>query len=470
MKNLTKVGLLSVVAAVALFVPSCKKTNDVKVGQPAEAPGSDKLKVQSLSSSLVAYWPLDGNGNDLSGNGHTATVTGSVTATTDQYGNTSGAMHFDNTTPGSYMTVADAADLRLYGTDYTINAWVQLPGYSASYGSQIMSKRNSNPDGWGCSITGSLYGSGAGLSYIGIGAHGAGNARSTGTVGTGAWHMVSYVYHSSTTVMDMYIDGALDSSPSTGASMVSTTSALTIGYDGALSAYYFNGDMDEIRIYSKALNGNDINALYNSTGLVAYWMFDGNANDYSRNGNNGSGTSISAASDRNSVSNQAYGFNGSSSYVSVPDNTALRLNSTDFTLNAWVKISSYTSNMMLLGKRSSTAGGWGWSITSSGYDFFGPGGGLTSSTGTTFISTGTWHMVSVSYKYSTGTLTHYVDGVAAGSYSSGFPTPTSVTDALYVGRDDIGPNYFFNGAIDDVRIYNKLLSATEISNLYNTNY
>ncbi|MCC8425273.1 LamG domain-containing protein [Mucilaginibacter sp. UR6-11] len=483
MRNFTKSGLLSALAVSALLAPSCKKANQANLNSSLNQTTQQTQfirgqKDQSLNSSLVAYWPMDGNGTDLSGNGHTATITGAVSATTDHFGNTGRALYFNNSpTTGSFMTVLDAADLRLYNTDYTINAWVNLDIYNASYGSQVLSKLDSSPSGWGCSITGNIYGYGPGRSYFGIGAHGLGNAVSHGTVSTGSWHMVSYVYHNSTYNMDMYIDGVLDTVRNTGVPTSYSTTNLTIGYAGASSSYYFTGAMDEIRVYSKALTASNISDLYtapNPTGLLAYWSFDGNANDVSGNGNNGTAYNVTSTTDRNGVSGNAYAFNGTSSYVTVPDNVALRLNNTDYTLNAWVRVNSYgSSGMQMIAKRSSTATGYGWSLTTSGYDFFGPGGGTTSSTGTTFVSASAtnWHMITVTYQYSTGTLTHYVDGVAAGSYSSGFPTPSATTtDPLVIGRDNIGPNYFFNGAIDDVRIYNKLLTTTEITALKNTLY
>ncbi|MDB5156186.1 MAG: 5-Nucleotidase domain protein [Mucilaginibacter sp.] len=484
MKNFTKSGLLSALAVVALLAPSCKKdaktNNDAKtnsiVNQSIQSTG--KLKVQSMNSNLVAYWPMDGNGADLSGNGHTATITGSVTATTDQFGNANHAMHFDNsTTTGNFMTVADAADLRLSNTDYTINAWVQLDNYNSSSGSQIMSKRDSGPNGWGCSITGTGYPPGAGFSYIGVGAHAGGNAISHATVSTSAWHMVTYVYHNATGIFDLYIDGVLDTPPPAAAVMSSSTANLTIGYDGATSNYYFNGDMDEIRIYSKALTASDISDLktaINPGGILAYWSFDGNANDFSGNNFNGTATSVTSVSDHNSTNGFAYGFNGSSSYVSVPDNTALRLNNTDFTLNAWVKLNSIGSAMQLMAKRSSTADGWGWSVTTAGKLFFGPGGLSTSVTSSGALTTGVWHMVTLEYQKmnaTQGIIAHYIDGVQSGTAVLYFPTPgAGVTDQLVIGRDNISSNYFFNGSIDDVRIYNKLLTPGYLNTMASTRY
>ena len=179
MKNLTKGGLLAALAVGAFLVPSCKKdakTNS-SLNQPVQQTQITRpQKDLSMNANLIAYWPMDGSGSDVSGNGHNATITGSVTGTADQFGNANHAMHFDNHSgTNSFMTVLDAADLRLSGTDFTINAWVNLSAYSTTSGSQIMSKRDPGPYGYGCSITGTAYGSGAGLSYIGLGAHGSGN-------------------------------------------------------------------------------------------------------------------------------------------------------------------------------------------------------------------------------------------------------------------------------------------------------
>jgi hypothetical protein len=76
-----------------------------------------------------------------------------------------------------------------------------------------------------------------------------------------------------------------------------------------------------------------------SNGLVGWWPFNGNANDESGNGNNGTTTNATITSDRNGSLNSAYTFNGTSNFIEIPDSPTLRLNNTDFTISFWVNTS-----------------------------------------------------------------------------------------------------------------------------------
>ncbi|GAA4097831.1 LamG domain-containing protein [Mucilaginibacter panaciglaebae] len=493
MKNLTKSGLLAALAVGAFLMPSCKKdakTNS-NLNQPSpQTSNARPQKIQSLDGNLLASWPLIygtspggyGTGQsteDAGPNNHVLSFGPYITGATDRYGNANAAVYIPvtGTYPDGFSTTSYYPnDLRLSGTDFTLNIWIKLDSYNTGNDSRIMDKRYPATDGWYFSVSGDTFSAGHGHLLF---SNCSSTAYSTGTVSLNTWHMVSTVYLYSANEILFYIDGVL-SGTTTGIASPSSTSNSNVhfGFDQLATPNNaaFIGAMDDARIYSVAFNAADLGVLYNApnpTGLLAYWSLDNNADDLSGNHFFGTPYNTLAVGDRFGNANSAYNFNGTSSYITAPDLAAfgnLRLNNTDFTLNAWVKVPTLGSAMQIMAKRSSTAGGWGWSITTSGYDFFGPGGGMTSSTGTTAITAGSWHMVTVTYQYSTGLLTHYVDGVAAGSYSGVFPTPTSVTNGLVIGRDDLGPNYFFNGNLDDIRIYNKALTSTEINTIKNTQF
>ncbi|MEP6664735.1 MAG: LamG-like jellyroll fold domain-containing protein, partial [Verrucomicrobiota bacterium] len=77
-----------------------------------------------------------------------------------------------------------------------------------------------------------------------------------------------------------------------------------------------------------------------TNGLVAYYPFQGNANDQSGNGNNGVVSNATLASDRFGLPNSAYNFNGTDAQILVNDNAALRSLRSNFTFNAWVSFAS----------------------------------------------------------------------------------------------------------------------------------
>jgi Concanavalin A-like lectin/glucanases superfamily len=217
-------------------------------------------------------------------------------------------------------------------------------------------------------------------------------------------------------------------------------------------------------------------------GLIAYYPFNfDSAVDSSGNGNDGTIFNITSIPDRFGNPNTAYYFNGVNSYIQVKDNLALRLNNTDFTLNAWVKLDlyndSYTSS--IISKRITGANnGWLWGVTGysngpAGAAFYGPGGGSTNAFGNKIMSIATWHMVTCVYSLSKMQLSIYVDGVLDNVTTGILTANASISTMLYIGSDSPGLNdngYFFQGAIDDIRIYGRMLKPSDINRLYSLTY
>ena len=101
-----------------------------------------------------------------------------------------------------------------------------------------------------------------------------------------------------------------------------------------------------------------------TNGLVGYWPFNGNANDVSGNGNNGTVNGATLTNDRNGNANSAYSFDGTTNYIEVADNNTLDLTN-NYTFSVWVKIGDYSLNdpnepqrTMLCKPRTSTGGGY----------------------------------------------------------------------------------------------------------------
>jgi len=89
-----------------------------------------------------------------------------------------------------------------------------------------------------------------------------------------------------------------------------------------------------------------------NTGLVAYYPFNGNANDASGNGNNGIVNGATLTADRFGNPNSAYSFNGASDYIRVPNSNSLQLTN-DFTLSAWINCKSLGGNEDIITKHMS---------------------------------------------------------------------------------------------------------------------
>lgn len=213
-----------------------------------------------------------------------------------------------------------------------------------------------------------------------------------------------------------------------------------------------------------------------TNGLVAYYPFNGNANDASGYGNNGTPQGAVLVADRFGKANQAYKFNGTNSFISF--SSVPLSQKANWSITAWLKPASLyqTGWAVLVGYDDGNAGsgfgfddpngnGYGFGITGTSggsagsqlYMFF--GGVVYVPSGYSFPTNNQWyHVVMVN---SAGTTALYVNAAPAPFTHVDIPkVPTS----FIIGSSD--GLRFFNGAIDDVRLYNRALSSNEVAQLY----
>jgi hypothetical protein len=194
------------------------------------------------------------------------------------------------------------------------------------------------------------------------------------------------------------------------------------------------------------------------TGLAAYYPFNGNANDASGTGNNGVVTGATLTADRFGNANSAYSFDGNNDYIRTAYSQTLDFTG-DLTISAWVRTSQagaiIFSNML----ETSPHSGYSLRLALNGDIHFMSGD--MSLIGKTPVNTNRWTHVAVTL--SGTTATSFVNGVLDTSETVGVPVSSSVDQTI--GASD-SPHYFWNGAIDDVRVYNRALSFSEIGTLY----
>jgi Concanavalin A-like lectin/glucanases superfamily len=196
-----------------------------------------------------------------------------------------------------------------------------------------------------------------------------------------------------------------------------------------------------------------------TNGLVAYYPFNGNANDVSGNGNNGTVVEATLTQDRFGNTNQAYSFNGTNSYISFNNVPTSQVD--NWTITAWVSPASLDQMRIAVGL------GYDDGYTGNGYSLgilfnqlhtiFGGLGDIDG--GFTFPATNQWYQIVM--VRNSGVTTFYANGVPTGGGDTTTPlVPTSFRIGSNIGLR------FFNGAIDDVRIYNRGLSTNEVAELY----
>jgi glucose/arabinose dehydrogenase len=203
-----------------------------------------------------------------------------------------------------------------------------------------------------------------------------------------------------------------------------------------------------------------------SSTLVARYAFEGDASDSSGYGNNGTlvGNPPFAPG---RVGNLAVSFNGTNQYVTIP--ISIR---TNFTIAFWVNTTAsatgavWTTGLgMVSADVAGVANDFGISLITNGAVGFGVGNPNTTLASAASINNGQWRHVAVTRVSSSGLMTTYIDGVQDSTVTG--PTgPRTAPAAMRIGGILSGGG-FFPGSLDEVRIYNSVLSPTEINALAN---
>ncbi len=221
------------------------------------------------------------------------------------------------------------------------------------------------------------------------------------------------------------------------------------------------------------------------TGLVGHYPFNNNANDESGNNNHGVVSNATLAADRFGNANSAYYFNGTTSIISVIHNSSSINFTGNFSISLWFKaFKGYNTRSGLLYTRMNAngneQGGFGMDYAPSGYDStvtFYKAGTNNLSTGYLHpkkVTTDTWHNLVITY----GTVASgigkgymYIDGVKTDSTANPFVDYFVASSPLRIGAviNASGLTQVFKGWIDDIRIYNKVVSKYDATALYNEN-
>lgn len=216
-----------------------------------------------------------------------------------------------------------------------------------------------------------------------------------------------------------------------------------------------------------------------TVGLVAHYPFNGNANDESGNGHDGSIQGPILSNDRNGNSGKAYSFDGTDDHILVPHNDALNLIG-DFTISAWYKSDGCSTPCgtyhTIINKRDVSTGSddWPWGLAISYVD--GPknefkkiiahrrnNSSLDYSVSKAEIQLNTWQHIVVVVKDDTQSI--YIDGELEDTYAYTV-MPSSNSKSVIIGWNFRPGLEQFKGLIDDIRLYNRALTIDEIQALF----
>jgi hypothetical protein len=240
---------------------------------------------------------------------------------------------------------------------------------------------------------------------------------------------------------------------------------------------FFDGLIDEVGIYNRALSTGEARYLAGYRApvdigpLVAYWPFDATLNDVTGNGHDG--TAMNGAS----IVDGALVLDGNQQqYVEVAHDPALNLTDA-FTITAFVQLDAADDRRSIITKEQTPDGSRGWNcwIQSGEPQMQLMDGEKWADTGDigqskfavksgTMLDAGTWYHLAFVYD-SAGPEQIYVDGVLQVSEDVVTGTLHANVQPVRIGAyiwDPAGYQKYFAGSIDDVRVYNRVLTQAEV--------
>lgn len=439
---------------------------------------------------LIAHWSFnDGSGTqagDFSGNGNTGTISGASWID----GKLGKALDFDGV--NDYVNVSNSSSLNITSA-ITISMWVRHDSSTYKTWETLIAKGDSAYRLHLCGGAGSCL-VGATLNAFTFGLTGPSGTDDLGTTivpNVGQWYHVVGTYDGS--VQRIYVDGIERATQSRSGSISTNSLALGIAENTQTAGRWWDGPIDEVRIYNRALSADEVATIYRSgetkfnttptnfltDGLVGHWTFDGKdmnwttgtLSDKSSQGNNGQVASMSTTTTPTiGKIGQAFSFNGSNSRVTLGDVLNIDL---PVTVSAWINTNTISVDQGIFANDRSSGSytGFWFQINNTGTigTNYGDNTGVSSgnrrskhSSGT--ISAGSWHHVVGVIRAATD-MDIYIDGVdAGGTYSGTGGAMVNTTKTGLIG--DIGGVLRFNGLIDETRVYNRSLSAFEVQQLY----
>ena len=297
--------------------------------------GLDRIVQADLNDGLVAYYPFNGNANDESGNGHDGTLLNGANVS-------NGVLTLDGV--DDYVQV-DTHVIPTSG-NYTVALWVKQSA-SQTIHVEFISQGAPGIDGPGF--------------YIGHDPEG--QLRVTDVwAATGVLFPTDGQFHHFALVVDadvhsqssFYIDGVLRTTIPYAIETTTAGTGTRFGRQFETTMEYFGGFLDEIRIYDDALSESEVQELYNENiyvplvadlndGLVAYYPFNGNANDESGNESDGVVNGAVLIEDRFGNADSAYSFDGIDDHIFISE-TKHPTGEVTVTYSAWVYLESGRSN------------------------------------------------------------------------------------------------------------------------------
>ena len=241
-----------------------------------------------------------------------------------------------------------------------------------------------------------------------------------------------------------------------------------------------------ITVFSASVFAQTVPSYVPTNGLVGWWPFNGNANDESGNGHNGTVNGATLTTDRFGNAGRAYSFPNSNDNISMSGVT--QLNVLKYSVSGWFKKSNGSMNIegnIFCGSNPLITKGLRFHIGSNnqaawGVEDVSANGSVWSCSKSQNYADNTWHFFTVIFDATQGVvdstdLKIWIDNVEIPKIQKVWGNQSSVTAPISNSNlptiigNVTGGNDNFKGVLDDIGIWNRALTQAEITTLYTAN-
>jgi hypothetical protein len=411
--------------------------------------------------TITAYWGFDQDANDLNGVYNGVLTNGATFSNSTYFGYGFNLML--NSSVNQSVVVASPF-FNLSSASFTVEAWIFLRSLTGDNAIFSQCQCSSCQDRCLFLIIRNAR------MYMGFTLDDIVGVTSV-TVNT--WTHVAFVYDSSTRNQSLYLQGVLDNSRTASGHYQGQNGSIVIG-SSHLSSSSLNGFIDNVKLATRAKSVKEIS---DAASLVTYYSFDGSSLGQDMGPNQMNGTSSNAAAVTGRVG-QALAFTGAAaSYLQSYGYFQLGQSNRAFSFALWIYPYSVNGGVLIQKSvLSNASGGWCYSLMG-----LNGAGQIVSIIYTSnipivvgpIITVRTWTHIGYTYNTTNG-IRLYVNGVLFGSTGPVSWSSSGTIDWLSFGSfvfGYCGPNILpstpYQGAIDELYVYRRELTADEISSLAN---
>lgn len=409
---------------------------------------------------LVAWYPLDGNADDLM-SGFTGTpFNGTVFSAIDRFGQINAAAEFDGV--DDYMILSDIPD-----GGFSVTGWVNADGFDTDFNGIFSNIEANSVHGFSLSYS---------IEQGGWFLRGSnGNYTPGSSAEMNKWYFLALIYEGNQ--LKLYVDNELNITGSNHNGI--NEFPLSLGrFAIDVGARKWNGKMDDIRIYDHALSIETINTLYCGNGWCV-GCTDENALNFHPPAVSDDGSCLypDDLSGAGLETNTALWFDGVDDYVEIPTTAGAYGETEGFTITNWIRFSSLEdiSSTQTIISEGDVEGLLGIHLKPNNKMYIhwreGPGNvGLAESddTNTEFI-TDQWYYIASVWDITNDSMKIYVNSDLDVANNRSINTRVGESSWMNFGKYKNPGQSNVNGQIDDVRIWSRALTEQEIqSNMYQT--